>query len=130
MMRWFSYRTTVVRVENLQQTVLQQNSMTQRAPACRSISAVGTCAIPVTASDGHALWQAIVDDLQDTMTRENAEAWLTPARVLAYDGQTMRVAAPTLTHQHWLDRRLRRKIDAALRRQGLEDLCVVFEVTP
>jgi len=141
---WFATQTALVRAENEGSaprepttnslpTYRQQDRVTRRAPAREASSpAAVACLPPGSAMDDEGVWRAIVDDLTGTMTAENVTQWLAPTRALGRDGDgdTLRVGVPTVLHQHWLDRRLRGKVEAALRRQGYGGLRVIFEVAP
>jgi len=133
---WFSARTDLVRPENQggssaepttnsYPTNSQHNRMTSRAPARRPTSPATLACAPLGTAD---LWQAVVDDLRGTMTSENVTMWFTSAHVVAREGDVLRVRVPSPVHQHWLDHRLRGKVEMALQRVGHGHMRVVFEV--
>ncbi len=135
---WFSARTGLVRPENQggsstepttnsYPTNSQHNRMTSRAPARRLTSPAALACTPLGAAD---LWQAIIDDLRGAMTPENVTMWFTSAHVAACEGDVLRVGVPSPVHQHWLDRRLRGKVEMALQRLGHGHVRVAFEVRP
>jgi hypothetical protein len=91
---WFAQRTRVVRQQNPQQTVLQQTVNTtgcQHARRARASPAVLACIPRGDALDGAALWQAVIDDLRGTMTRENLTMWFASAHVVAREEDVLRV---------------------------------------
>jgi hypothetical protein len=139
---WFSEQTNLVRTENQggspaepttnsTPTNSQHNRMPTRAPAREPTSpAVLACIPRGDALDGAALWQAVIDDLRGTMTRENLTMWFASAHVVAREEDVLRVGVPSAVHQHWLDRRLRGKVEMALQRLGHGHVRVAFEVRP
>ncbi len=79
---------------------------------------------PCTASD--PLWQAVLTDLQETMTAANYTAWLAATVAEPRMGTVLTVRVPTMLHERWLDTKLRSRVEQALRRLGHADIQVVF----
>ncbi len=76
------------------------------------------------------LWQAVLTDLQETMTVANYAAWLTATSAEPRMGTVLTVRVPTTFHERWLDTKLRSRVERALRRLGHADIQVVFRTAP
>ncbi len=79
---------------------------------------------------GDPLWQAVLSDLQETMTAANYAAWLAATSAEPRMGSVLTVHVPTMFHERWLDTKLRSRVEQALSRLGHVDIQVVFRTTP
>ena len=75
------------------------------------------------------LWEAVTVEVRQEMTAENIARWFVPAHQLDQAGDVLTVAVPDAFHQHWLDTRLRAKIEQCAQRvqPGLQFAFVVQE---
>jgi hypothetical protein len=69
-----------------------------------------------------ALWQAVLAELRATVAPEAFRRWLESTRVLRADGQTLHIAVRDAIQRHWLQVRLRDRIEAALAAVGGRDV--------
>ncbi len=78
--------------------------------------------VPMTTKtqDLSALWKQILGLFQNEMSPTSFDTWLRPSRAVAFDGQTLTVAAPNAYARDWLESRLsnglRRKLVGLLGR--------------
>ena len=64
------------------------------------------------------------------MTPENYAHWFAPTVARSMEEKLLVVVVPTAFHGHWLDTRLRTRIDASLRRLGHAGVRVTFVAAP
>ena len=106
------------------------DAMTSGALLSRS-SPLATDDTPPTAAttedDTYPEWQATLAVLRTMITPDNYRMWLAPTHVLRRDGNTLRVATADACHQHWLDHRLRVRVEQALEK-AVPGLRVTFEI--
>jgi len=106
------------------------DAMTSGALLSRS-SPLATDDTPSTAAttedDTYPEWQATLAVLRTMITPDNYRMWLAPTHVLRRDGNTLRVATADACHQHWLDHRLRVRVEQALEKAA-PGLRVTFEI--
>ncbi len=105
----------------------QQNSMTPGASthpdrACKSDGP--------TSAAGDPLWHAVLDDLRETMTANNFAMWFAGTVAEPREGLALTVLVPTPRQHHWLDIKLRSRVEQAMHRLGHTDTQVVFRVVP
>jgi len=118
---------TATPTTNSVSTNRQQNSMTPGASthadkACQSDGP--------TLPAGDSLWHAVLDDLRETMTADNFALWFAGTVAEPREGGHLTVLVPTSRHQHWLNIKLRSRVDHAVQRLGYEDITVIFRVAP
>ncbi len=114
----------------------QQNSETYartpaRDPAFSSPSTPSTVRSmepSITGARGAILWKAVLTEMRSLMTDANYAAWFAQTTVLGAEGETLTIGVPNQTHQHWLDCRLRPRIEAALARVQRGTVHVIFAV--
>ena len=74
------------------------------------------------------VWRAVLESMRETMTERNYDRWFAPTVAARLEGKALTVSVPTEAHRHWLDVRLRRRIDDALRLLRYTDVRVTFIV--
>ena len=74
------------------------------------------------------VWRAVLGEVREEVTAENYATWFAPARVVARDGDVLRVGVPTAFHRQWLMDRLSGRVERALRRTGHAHLRVTYDV--
>jgi len=79
-----------------------------------------------TTPEGQA-WARVCAEVRGDITPENYGRWVAPVVPQDYTGDQLIVGVSDLSHQHWLDRRLRRTIERAAAR-ALGDVTVTFVV--
>jgi len=115
------------RQQNSETTAREPASLTALCPASPS-STVDAVDPAITIVEGTVLWQAVLGEMRSLMTVANYTAWFEETVVLGLVGEALTVGVPTATHQHWLDTRLRPRIEAALGRLNHAAIRVVVEV--
>jgi len=111
---------------NSSPTNRQQDSETNARPPARHPASPP----PITAAQGPMLWQAVLNEMRSLMTATNYTMWFAETAVLRIEGETLTVGVPNATHHHWLDKRLRPRIEAALARVQRSTVSLTFEVVP
>ena len=79
-------------------------------------------------TETNAVWRAALQELALVLTVENFNTWLAPTRVLAQDGDLLRVAVPSQFGKDWLDAKLRGRVMNTLARLGHEGMRVEYVV--
>ncbi len=77
-------------------------------------------------SPAEETWAAICADLRQTLTEDNYRHWFGPTRALLLQDDILTVGVPDTFYVQWLDRRLRRVIEGAVRRVA-QGTVVAFE---
>ena len=76
----------------------------------------------------NAVWRAALQELALVLTIENFNTWLSPTRVLAQDGDLLRVAVPCQFNKDWLEAKLHGRVMSTLARVGHEGMHVEYVV--
>jgi len=76
----------------------------------------------------HPIWDAVLAELRQVMTRENFQRWLAPTYVLSRQDTMLVVAVPTELHKLWLAQRLHHMIDDVLGRMAPAGLVIQYTV--
>ena len=76
----------------------------------------------------NVVWRAVLEELRLVMTPENYNTWLAPTRVLAQDGDLLRVAVPCQFNKDWLEAKLHGRVMNTLARVGHEGMRVEYVV--
>ena len=74
------------------------------------------------------IWEDVLGELQLQMTKDTFTTWLKPARVLAYEDNTLTVAVENGYAKDWLDNRLRITIGRTLERVVGEEMVLEIVV--
>lgn len=82
--------------------------------------------LPITATN--VAWRAVLDDLALVLTVENFNTWLAPTRVVAQEGDLLRIAVPRHFNKDWLETRLHARVMGTLQRLGYTSMCVEYIV--
>lgn len=82
--------------------------------------------LPIT--ETNAVWRSVLNELALVITVENFNTWLAPTRVLAQEGDLLRVAVPRQFNKDWLEVKLRGRVMNTLARIGYEDVGVEYVV--
>jgi chromosomal replication initiation ATPase DnaA len=69
-----------------------------------------------------------LQELALVLTIENFNTWLAPTRVLAQDGDLLRVAVPCQFGKDWLEAKLHGRVMSTLARVGYEGVRVEYVV--
>ena len=103
------------------------------APDVSGVQTVVTVGAPVshdetaaTTPEGQA-WARVCAEVRGDITPENYGRWVAPVVPQDYTGDQLTVGVADPSHQHWLDRRLRRTIERAAAR-ALGDVTITFVV--
>ena len=83
---------------------------------------------PARAAEADSLWRAVLAQVRQTMTAPNYDRWFAPTLGLRLEGNDLTVSVSTETHRHWLDVRLRQRIEDTLRLLRYTDVRVTFTV--
>jgi len=70
--------------------------------------------LPIT--EEHPIWRAALNELAGVLTTENFNTWLATTRVIAQEGEVLRVAVPAAFNKTWLEQKLHGKVTGALHR--------------
>jgi len=70
--------------------------------------------LPIT--EEHPIWRAALNELAAVLTTENFNTWLATTRVVAQEGEVLRVAVPAAFNKTWLEQKLHGKVTGALHR--------------
>jgi len=70
--------------------------------------------LPIT--EEHPIWRAALNELAGVLTTENFNTWLATTRVVAQEGEVLRVAVPAAFNKTWLEQKLHGKVTGALHR--------------
>jgi len=70
--------------------------------------------LPIT--EEHPIWRAALDELAAVLTTENFNTWLATTRVVAQEGEVLRVAVPAAFNKTWLEQKLHGKVTGAWHR--------------
>jgi DNA-binding MarR family transcriptional regulator len=81
-----------------------------------------------TIAETNEVWRAALQELALVLTVENFNTWLAPTRVLAQDGDLLRVAVPCQFNKDWLEAKLHGRVMNALARVGHEGMRVEYVV--
>jgi len=84
------------------------------------------CGIDGPLAPAEETWAAICADLRQTLTEDNYRHWFGPTRALLLQDDMLTVGVPDAFYVQWLDRRLRRVIEGAVRRVA-QGTVVAFE---
>jgi hypothetical protein len=79
-------------------------------------------------AETNAVWRAALQELALVLTTENFNTWLAPTRVLAQDGDLLRVAVPSQFGKDWLEAKLHGRVMSTLARVGHEGVRVEYVV--
>jgi len=83
---------------------------------------------PAPAAEAVIVWRAVLAQAGQTMTAKNYDRWFAPTLGLRLEGNDLTVSVPTEMHRHWLDVRLRQRIEDTLRLLRYTDVRVTFTV--
>ncbi len=72
--------------------------------------------LPITESN--PVWRAVLDELALVLTVENFNTWLASTRVLAQEGELLRIAVPRQFNKDWLEAKLNGRVMNTLQRLG------------
>lgn len=75
-------------------------------------------------TEEHPIWRAALDELAAVLTTENFNTWLATTRVVAQEGEVLRVAVPAAFNKTWLEQKLHGKVTGALHRIDYNALAV------
>ncbi|MDZ4247742.1 MAG: chromosomal replication initiator protein DnaA [Patescibacteria group bacterium] len=78
--------------------------------------------------DSKKIWQAVLGELQVTMSRPNFSTWLKNTELLAVRGTTAQVLVPSVFAKEWLNRKFNEDILAALKKQVPEVTKLDFKI--
>jgi hypothetical protein len=84
--------------------------------------------LPIT--ETNEAWRAALQELALVLTVENFNTWLAPTRVLAQEGDLLRIAVPSQVTKDWLESKLHRRVMSTLARVGYEGVRVKYVVEP
>jgi len=112
-------RYRLVDEDDAPETTGTQTGVTPGAPVSHD-------AIGATTPEGQA-WARVCAEVRGDITPENYGRWVAPVVPQDYTGDQLTVGVSDLSHQHWLDRRLRRTIERAAAR-ALGDVTITFVV--
>jgi chromosomal replication initiator protein len=81
--------------------------------------------------DWETVWAGARERLRRDLGEAVFDAWIAPLTLMSFDKDEIRLAAPKLFHQNWVDKQYAARIDRALRAEGGEpaSLSIVL-VTP
>lgn len=78
----------------------------------------------------HPTWSVVLREMQREMTPENYRRWFLSTRATTCAVDHIEVTVRDALHQHWLDVRLRGRVETALHRLGYGTIQIAFVVEP
>jgi hypothetical protein len=75
-----------------------------------------------------ALWQRVLGELRGSLAPEAFRRWLEPTRVVCADEHLLRIAVRDAAQRHWLEMRLRSRIEAALAAVGGREIRLEYGI--
>ncbi len=88
------------------------------------VAAVG----PLPITEPHPVWRAVLEEIQSITTVENFTLWFAATRVVAAEGDVVRVQVPTPFSKDWLERKLQGRVRDALVHCGYGHVRVEYVV--
>lgn len=82
--------------------------------------------LPIT--ETNEAWRAALQELALVLTVENFNTWLAPTRVVAQEGNLLRVAVPRPFNKDWLEAKLHSRVMSTLTRLGHQGMRVEYVV--
>lgn len=85
-------------------------------------TSTGTPEAPPSITETHPVWRATLDELALMLTMGNFTTWLGTTRVVAQEGDLLRIAVPSQFTKEWLEHRLHDRVMQTLARLDYERL--------
>ena len=81
---------------------------------------------PTPSTETDEAWRAVLDDAREMLTAENYAMWFAQTRVIAREGDLRRIVVPSPLHKHWLEQKLRGRIQASLDQHGFGHVTIDY----